>query len=94
MQKLKSQGVEGRIWGCSSVLSQCKNFTELCPQYLIPDIEIVDKIKTGIYETEIGTRKIITITFDINQTPNLNSLLHRHLYSQINQHEKFKLQPT
>ena len=94
LEKLRSQGVVGRIWGCSSVLSQCKNFTDMAPAYLIPDIEIVDKIKTGIYETEIGTRKIITLTFDINQTPALNSILHKHLFSQINKNEKFKLLPT
>ena len=66
----------------------------MAPAYLIPDIEKVDQIKTGIYETEIGTRKIVTVTFDISQTPNLNNLLHNHILNQLNSKEKFKLQPT
>lgn len=94
MKELQAQGVTGRIWGCSSVLSQCKNFTDMAPAYLIPDIEKVDQIKTGIYETEIGTRKIVTLTFDISQTPNLNDLLHNHILNLLNSKENFKLQPT
>ena len=94
LQNLKSQGIQGRIWGCSSVLSQCKNYTDLSPGDQIPDIELINQIKTGEYITDVGSRKIVTLTFDINKTPALNKLLHDHILTSISNKEKFKLQPT
>ncbi len=94
LQNLQSQGVSGRIWGCSSVLSTCKNYSDLCPQWSIPDIGIVEAKHTGKYISDIGTRQVVTFTFNMEDTPQLNKILHNHVTKLINQKEKFSLKPT
>ena len=94
LNELKTQGVEGRIWGCSSALSQCSNFSELAPTWQIPDFEIIAQKKTGEYINDLGTRKIVTLTFNMDDTPQLNKILHQHLVNSISKNQKFKLQPT
>jgi len=94
MKELKSQGVEGRIWGCSSMLSKCNNYHALSQHNQVPDIEIVVEKNTGCYITEIGSRKVVTYTFDMNKTPHLDKLLRDHVLYQINRNEKLILKPS
>ncbi len=79
LEKLKNQGVQGRIWGCSQRLSKASNYTELCNWSDIQEIDKVLKYKTGTYITEVGEQEIVTYTFDIHKFPKLKQILSAHL---------------
>lgn len=79
LEELYSEGVQGFIWGCSSVLSKCKNLTVVENWSDIPEIDIVCKIKTHENKLQIGNREIKTLIFDINKTPQLKANLNFHL---------------
>ncbi|EPE9900513.1 rolling circle replication-associated protein [Flavobacterium psychrophilum] len=79
LSELKSQGIEGKIWGCSQVLSKCENYTDVGDTGCIPDFEIIPTIATYIHTHEVGDQKIHTFFFDINQTPNLKLMFDEHL---------------
>ena len=79
LSELKSQGIEGKIWGCSQVLSKCENYTDVGDTGCIPDFEIIPVIATYTHIHEVGDQKIVTFFFDINQTPNLKIMFDEHL---------------
>lgn len=77
--ELKSQGIEGKIWGCSQILSKCVNYSDVGDTGCIPDFEIIPQIADYIHEHAVGDQKIYTFFFDINQTPNLKIMFDEHL---------------
>jgi hypothetical protein len=81
--ELKAQGIEGKIWGCSQVLSKCENYSDVGDTGCIPDFEIIPQIASYIHEHPIGGQIVYTFFFDINQTPNLKKVLDDHLKSII-----------
>ena len=83
LEEYQKQGVQGRIWGCSQKLSKCKNLIDMENWEDIPEIDKIMKIKTGEYKHRIGSREIITMTFDIDQTPTLKTYLANHLENFI-----------
>jgi len=83
LEKLKKLGVTGRIWGCSSNLSKCKNFSTSESWDNIPDIQTVVEKSTGKYETQIGSRTITTFLIDLKNTPQLKANLDFHLQTTL-----------
>ncbi|WP_026726523.1 rolling circle replication-associated protein [Flavobacterium sasangense] len=79
LSELKAQGIEGKIWGCSQVLSKCENYSDVGDTGCIPDFEIIPQIATYIHEHPIGDQIVYTFFFDINQTPNLKKVLDDHI---------------
>lgn len=84
LQKLLKLGVQGRIWGCSSNLSKCKNFNTSESWRNIPDIETVVEKSKAKFTTQIGSRSITTYLFDIEKTPKLKANLDFHLQTLLN----------
>ena len=77
--ELKKQGIAGKIWGCSQILSKCENYSDVGDTGCIPDFDIIPQIATYTHIHEVGEQQIITFFFDINQTPNLKKVLDEHL---------------
>lgn len=84
LEELKKLGVTGRIWGCSSNLSKCKNFSTSESWDNIPNIETVIEKSTGKYQTQIGSRTITTFLVDLKNTPELKANLDFHLQTALN----------
>ncbi len=83
LSDLAKLGVTGRIWGCSSKLSKCSNFSTSENWYDIPGIEKVQAISDYVFETKVGNRSITTYCININDFPILKANLDFHLNSLI-----------
>ena len=87
-ETLLKQGVAGKIWGSSQILSKCKNFIDVENWSDIVEIQTVAKIKRYECSIEIGSRKITTYFFDINKTPFLKQKLDNHLQFLLRKQKK------
>lgn len=79
-------GIKGRIWGCSSNLSKCKNFSTSEAPENIPDIQTVIEKSKAVFTHEIGSRTITTYLIDIDKTPKLKQQLNSHLAELLEAH--------
>jgi hypothetical protein len=91
LSTLLKLGVQGRIWGCSSNLSKCRNFSTSESFENIPNIQEVIKNSPDVYKTEIGSRTISTYLIDISKFPDLKANLDLHLQKSLNPDESFLL---
>ncbi len=80
---LVSQGVQGRIWGCSQRLSRCRNFVDMSTFDTVPDIALIEKNAVFKKIVKVGSSNILTYVFDIQKTPNLKSILDTHLAQTV-----------
>jgi hypothetical protein len=80
---LVSQGVQGRIWGCSQRLSRCRNFVDMSTFDTVPDIALIEQNAVFKKIVKVGSSNILTYVFDIQKTPNLKSILDTHLAQTV-----------
>ena len=72
---LKRLGVTGRIYGLSRNLSKLKNPVICSEFHNIPDIEIIQKIKTFEKITPVKNNEVRSIWFDSKKTPEYYNFL-------------------
>lgn len=84
LESLVQLGVQGRIWGCSSKLSKCSNFSTSENWSDIPGIEEMETKSAGKFTTDIGNRRITTFAINISDFPALKANLDFHLQKSLN----------
>ncbi|QIA08262.1 hypothetical protein G0Q07_11290 [Draconibacterium halophilum] len=89
---LSKHGITGRIWGCSSKLSKCKNFTAVENWKDIPSIDEVAKKTTWKFEQKVGSKTITTFGLNMNDFPKLKANLDFHLQNSLNPNSLFNVQ--
>jgi hypothetical protein len=79
--KLKAQGIEGKIWGCSKMLNEISNYVECCDWSNIPSLQDIVVSDCKVITKQIGNSDIKTFLINIDKYPLLKSKLDEHLKS-------------
>lgn len=77
--KLKAQGIEGKIWGCSKMLNEITNYVECCDWSNIPCLQDIIISDCKVITKKIGGDEIKTFLIDVNKYPLLKTKLDAHL---------------